>query len=504
MSRFFFDSTSRTHSTRPDRRRRRATGFRPAAELMEGRALLSTLFVDNSGGTQGAYKTIQEAVDAADPGDSIEVYPGTYDGGVVVNKADLTLETVKGPGTVFVVNAMNVGPAFGFDVAAPGDTIRGFDVTGFSSSANAAGIIVGDPTLGRGGSPVNVLASDALIDGNRLDGNANGVLVFQADCVMVHGNSIRDSSGTGDDGNGVWLIAASDATVDGNTIVRSAGAGVRADGGDCDMISNNAVARSAGPGVALNGSDDATASSNDVGRSAGAGIAVNGGGCAMIQGNTVHDGRSDGIAVSGAADPTVSGNSVVHNARNGIAVAGADCPMVADNAVRDSGRDGVAVVDSGGIEVSGNTSRDNAHDGFRVERSSGDVSGNTGRDNAADGFRLVAVAGLNFGGNTATTNRGDGVLVTAADGLTLDSNTSSSNGGSGIHVADSRHVEITGNTADHNTRGIELTDTTDSDASHNSAHGNSAWDLDWDGFGDNTFSDNSADTATPSRGAWGA
>ena len=73
-------------------------------------------------------------------------------------------------------------------------------------------------------------------------------------------------------------------------------------------------------------------------------------------------------------------------------------------------------------------------------------------------------------------------------------NTANSNGAAGIHVADSFSIEVCDNTADDNSHGILVTGTTDSDISMNSAHGNAVLDIAWDGYGDNSFSDNSADT----------
>jgi parallel beta-helix repeat protein len=411
---------------------------------MEGRALLSTLFVDNSGGTTGTYNTIQEAVDASEAGDSIEVYPGTYDGGVVINKDDLTVESLQGLGTVFVVNTENLGSAFGFDVLGSGDTIRGFDISGFGFRDAAAGVFVGDPTLGQSASPVAYSPDNALIEGNDIHGNENGVYVFQADCAMITGNSIHDNFG----GNGVILVESSDATVADNTITGSAGAGVRVEGGDC----------------------------------------------VMIQGNSVSFSQGDGIVVSGADDPTVADNDVNNNTRSGILVAGCDCPMVSGNTVHDSGRNGITVQDSADVSVDGNLSSDNAFDGIRLDRSSGEVGGNTARDNSGGGIRLVAADGVDLVGNTATTNQADGILVNASSNVTVEGNTANSNGAAGIHVADSFSIEVCDNTADDNSHGILVTGTTDSDISMNSAHGNAVLDIAWDGYGDNSFSDNSADT----------
>lgn len=72
------------------------------------------IIVDGDG--SGDYKTIQEAIDAANPGDKIFVRAGTYPENVIVNKTvklegedkDLVIVTGGGSGTVFLVTADSV------------------------------------------------------------------------------------------------------------------------------------------------------------------------------------------------------------------------------------------------------------------------------------------------------------------------------------------------------------------------------------------------------------
>ena len=56
----------------------------------------SGLTTADSGLITADYPTIQAAVDAASPGDTIIVYPGTYTENVDVNKDHLTIQSEKG------------------------------------------------------------------------------------------------------------------------------------------------------------------------------------------------------------------------------------------------------------------------------------------------------------------------------------------------------------------------------------------------------------------------
>src|SRR5262245_11975958 len=63
--------------------------FRPSIDLLEDRRLLAVITVDDN--HPADFTTIQDAVDNANPGDTIKVRPGTYAGNVEVDVARLTI-----------------------------------------------------------------------------------------------------------------------------------------------------------------------------------------------------------------------------------------------------------------------------------------------------------------------------------------------------------------------------------------------------------------------------
>ena len=86
---------------------------------------------------QEQYSSISAAVAAAHPGDQISVCPGTYQGQVLVNKPNLTLQsaqplqaTIKAPRSTIVALVQ---------ITAPNVKLRGFTITnsGQTSSANS-------------------------------------------------------------------------------------------------------------------------------------------------------------------------------------------------------------------------------------------------------------------------------------------------------------------------------------------------------------------------------
>ena len=76
-------------------RRQTPARFRPRVERLECRAVPATLLVSQTGslgGTPAPFSTIQNAVDASSPGDTILVGPGLYEEQVLITKDNLTLQ----------------------------------------------------------------------------------------------------------------------------------------------------------------------------------------------------------------------------------------------------------------------------------------------------------------------------------------------------------------------------------------------------------------------------
>src|SRR5689334_9708854 len=76
---------------RPTAARARPARARLRLAPLEDRVVPSTLYVDDDPNPQAGYTSIQAAVQAAKPGDTVQVYPGTYNEIVTVNKAGLKL-----------------------------------------------------------------------------------------------------------------------------------------------------------------------------------------------------------------------------------------------------------------------------------------------------------------------------------------------------------------------------------------------------------------------------
>jgi len=161
------------------------------------------------------YSTIQSAVDAAAPGSSIFVCPGTYDEGVVIGK-QLSLY-----GRWATIDATSSSTGNGIQIVGPGGS--GTTVSGFRiENAKFEGILVGTPpvapteTEGKpttaGGQPVAdvTIASNTVVENDKGFGSA-------------FGQCFSTPEAPGDCGEAVHLVSVTNSTLVGNDIAHNAG-----------------------------------------------------------------------------------------------------------------------------------------------------------------------------------------------------------------------------------------------------------------------------------------
>jgi parallel beta-helix repeat protein len=190
-------------------RRSSSRAFRPSFDKLEDRNLLATFFVDDNAGfenpAQRRYDTIQEAVNAAAAGDTINVRPGTYEENVLVNKR-LTIQGQFGRPVVDPVNdnpliLPNGTPAYGFNLQANDIVIRGFQIGEFGGVADPDGSV---------GINTSKLFSGYKIQNNIIEENVFGIYLNtatgnNAKLTEVSGNIIRNNNEAGAaSGNGIY------------------------------------------------------------------------------------------------------------------------------------------------------------------------------------------------------------------------------------------------------------------------------------------------------------
>lgn len=214
--------------------------------------------------------TIQSAIDASMPGDTVLVRPGVYrehirfgDRAVILRSAfGPTLTTIDGGGTDTVVS---------FASSTRGDSVlEGFTITGGAHAVHAGGVHIeqASPTLrhnvirgnigGRHGHGISLVDSDhALIEANEISANRSwvagngaggggGIGVLRGAAVAIRGNQILGNwVGRYSSGGGIYLFDSGATEIVGNLIIgngaRLAGAGIAIHGLSDARVENNLI-----------------------------------------------------------------------------------------------------------------------------------------------------------------------------------------------------------------------------------------------------------------------
>jgi len=220
------------------------------------------------------YLTIQAAINAANPGDTVIVHAGTYVENIVINKASLFLESVERR------NAVIKGS---IDIEANGVTLDGFEV---DCDETQIAVIA----LKQNG----ITVRNILVDGGRQG-------------ILVQGESVTNQ--------------ATGITIQDNRLRNTKDSGLHVNFAQAAIVSGNEI-ESTGlpwymPGILAIGDKDTTIENNILNGNYH-GIAVHGSGTyvaqgAIVRGNIVTNCANLGIAIASAEDVTIVFNQITDN-----------------------------------------------------------------------------------------------------------------------------------------------------------------------------------------------
>jgi hypothetical protein len=253
---------------------------------------------DSNAGTAAApWKTIQQAGGIVQPGDTVLVRAGTYDGaifgwdtgnckgdpyctvaGTATNPILFEADPSAAAGSV-VIAAKNSENKSGFDLE-PGCNyvdLVGFTVTNGGTADTAAGSIT------KAGIAFSGVTGNKIL-GNTVNGisGVGGIFVDTATNVLVQGNTVLNTVGTGDTGHGMYVSGSSTGVqVIGNVLHDNAYVGLHVNGDVSEGL----------PGVVS---------------------------ALLVSGNSIYKNGQNGINADGLQHSTIENNLIYDNARNGI------------------------------------------------------------------------------------------------------------------------------------------------------------------------------------------
>ena len=392
-------------AVKPAQRSRRRPTLRLGVEALENRLVPSTLHV---GSSAGEYHTIESAVLAANPGDTIKVDPGTYAEQVQIyqNSNGVTLNNLKlkGVDQKSIIKLPATAPVSQTTAiveisTAQNVTIKGFTIEGPGNGGGSIGFGIEVD----GGGSANIKHNHITkITDNPLSGDQNGIGIevgyqptSQTGTANIYDNTIDDyqKGGITVDNTG------SSADIEDNTIV-----GV----GPTALIAQN--------GIQISNGANAKVKCNDVSGNVytpqtvvSTGILLFNPGTVTVDDNDVHN-NDVGIYSYGATGPKISNNTASHNNFNGIvldtttgaAVYGntTDKNGAGDNTGMPTGDGGIALFGSTGNTIYDNESKNNTGDGIFADPTS---TGNSFTHNTLGGNSNYDAEDQSTGAGTAGT-----------------------------------------------------------------------------------------------------
>ena len=339
----------------------------------------------------GDFATIQEAVDAAAPGDSIVIKAGDYRENVVIVTSDLTLTGPKA-----VIDGAYAGP---------------------SMSVTADDVAFNGITFSNGG--VEITGQNAKVNKCRVRSAADVGLTLTG-TGTIQGTTISTCLGTG-------LVvttgdsAGSTVTVLDKNTVNHNGAGIELHDGPFE-VTRNAVANNSADGISLSFTGTGTPatlteiSNNDLIANDGAGLLLSDdlGAVSLIAKNDLTENGKGLDLTTSAGTLVIDKNKITESHAGGVFLKTAGATF-SDNLLIRNSLIGIVVLSTGLATDGGNTLENNSFetsggDGVHIESGSNVVDHNLLQDNAGDGLQVASGADSNqLTKNTCKRNAHDGL-----------------------------------------------------------------------------------------------
>lgn len=432
--------------------------------MAAGIAAAATLNVTSTVGPQN-YTTIQQAVNNSAAGDTILVYPGTYNENVNVDK-QLNITSTGGAAVTNVTALLSNDHVF--EVTADNVTIRGFNVSGATVEGNA-GIFLSS-------------SNNSTLTDNTVMGDYEGIYLVGSNYNMVTNNMLKycgsdgidmdhsnynsliDNTASYNDDDGIELSDFSNYnTVTDNTAEYNSNDGIYLNVSSNNNLISNTVSNNSIAGIKLKLSSnntliDNTASSDDSLNNYVELIHLLNSSYNTLTGNTAFGGWH-GIYLYISSNNDLTNNNASNNGNDGIELEWSGNNTLTSNTVSYAAEDGIEVDWSGNNDLINNKVSNNHYEGIRIVNSSyNTLTGNTAEYNTNDGIDLKNSSYNTLTDNTAEYNGNDGFdIKESSNNNMLSNNTAEYNGNDGIYLGYSSNNTLIGNMLSHNTRdGIDM------------------------------------------------
>lgn len=358
--------------------------------------------------------SIQEAVDAAEPGDTIVVRDGTYTENITVYKR-LTIQSDNG------AHATNIQAAGAHIIKVTADNVN---ITGFT------------------------------IEG---DSNHCGVYIKDVKTCTISNNIISDNY------QGIYLLNANHNNIINNSAFSNTNYGIVLTGGSAhNQISKNNASNNLnyhGIGL-LTASDNNTIANNTANNNGNNGIYLQeSNNNKIIDNNASHNVNYHGISLSSSSRNEIRNNIANANNKTGIGLWTSFNNTILNNTAKNNSNNGIYLQESSNNMITDNnvsTVNYNGRGIYLYTSSNNNLTSNTAYSKYDYGIYLYTSNYNNLGNNTANSYLDDGIYLYASNYNNLTNNTANSDYGRGVSLYASNYNNLTSNNAPNNFYGIAL------------------------------------------------
>jgi parallel beta-helix repeat protein len=259
------------------------------------------------------FPTVQEAIDAAEPGDTILVGTGTYQENLVITKS----LSLKGEGKYLV-------------------TLRAADPQSPSILVkDEENVALAELTITGGSDGLRIIGSGSLT-ANDIIVEGNGTGIYPGPFARLE---LASSKVSGNHGDGLILLGQAevrDSEISGNGYQ-----GLKVWSSGSTKIHDNEISGNGGEGLFV-GQGSIEVLGNMISENGGEGIEIWGEAWATIQRNRISN-NLDGILVWGEAQATISNNTISDSDRDGVLLVDKAKAEISENEITKSGGWGIAI-----------------------------------------------------------------------------------------------------------------------------------------------------------------
>jgi parallel beta-helix repeat protein len=318
----------------------------------------------------GQYTSIVDAINAAEAGSRIEVAPGTYEGGVIIDKPLDIVGTGSFDQVIWQVTGTDLmqwkaasGLIKNMTLLQKGGCEKTCNVIYFN---NGSALVENSALTGQGGATIYVqgVKSSPRIVSNNLHNSKESALFFElaagGEAVLndiansgfagieiktdahpvIRGNKIH-----GGTQGGIYANVGARPLIIDNEVYENTFSGLEVRKDATPVARNNIFRNNADHGIYVNDKGRGLFVQNEVFASGKANVAITDGADPTFNGNTIRAGADTGILIDLGGKGTIEGNIITESALAGIEIRGGATPTLRKNTIRDGKQSGVYVHD---------------------------------------------------------------------------------------------------------------------------------------------------------------